>query len=92
MLGSAESGKFLLVESGISGKILLVESGILGFGKRNKAQGIRNPANNWNPESNKFHCQRLESCKSVERNPESKTVFIPLHDTNNKMTCLISEG
>ena len=45
-LGNPESGKFLLVESGISGKILIVESGILGFGKRNKAQGIRNPAKN----------------------------------------------
>ena len=48
-LGNPESGKFLLVESGISGKILIVESGILGFGKRNKAQGIRNPANPYNP-------------------------------------------
>ena len=25
--------------------------GILGFGLRNSAQGIRNPTNDWNPES-----------------------------------------
>ena len=31
-----ESGKFLLVESGM-GEILIVESGILGFGIRNTA-------------------------------------------------------
>ena len=28
-----------------------VESGVLGFGIRNRAQGIRNPTNEWNPES-----------------------------------------
>ena len=28
-----------------------MESGILGFGIRNTAQGIRNPNNEWNPES-----------------------------------------
>ena len=58
-----ESGKFLLVESGIreishmeSGirQILLVESGILGFGIRNTALRIGNPTNDWNPES-KFY-------------------------------------
>ena len=37
-----------------------MESGILGFGVRNTGQGIRNPANDWNPES-KFHKQILES-------------------------------
>ena len=36
------------------GKMLLVESGILGYGIRNSAQGIRNPAKDWDPES-KFH-------------------------------------
>ena len=35
-------------------KFLLVESGTLGFGIRNTAQGIWNPANYWNPES-KLH-------------------------------------
>ena len=36
-------------------KFLLVESGILGLGGiRNTVQGIRNPTNDWNPES-KFH-------------------------------------
>ena len=34
-----------------SGKGLLVESGILGFGIRNTAQGIRNPTKDWNLES-----------------------------------------
>ena len=34
-----------------SGKKFYVESGILGLGIRNEAVGIRNPANNWNPES-----------------------------------------
>ena len=35
-----------------SGKICLwnPESGILGFGILNTAQGIPNPANDWNPE------------------------------------------
>ena len=40
-------------------KILLLECGILGFGIRNTAQRIRNPSNDWNPESN-FYWQRLE--------------------------------
>ena len=61
-----------------SKKFLLVESGILGFWIRNTAQGIRNPTNNWNPES-KFHWQRLESStwnpESTEWNPESKIVL-----------------
>ena len=39
------------------------ESKILDVGIRNLAQGIRNPTNDWNPES-KFHWQRI-------RNPES---------------------
>ena len=46
-----ECRKFLLVESRIW-ENLLVESGILGFGIRNTAQGIRNPANFLDPESN----------------------------------------
>ena len=35
-----------------SGKFLLVESRIVGFGILNTAQGIRNPTNDWNLESN----------------------------------------
>ena len=54
-----------------SGKFLLVESGILGF-------GIRNPTNDWNPES-KFYWQRLESStwnpESMTWYPESKSVL-----------------
>ena len=34
-----------------SQEILLMESGILSFGIGNTAIGIRNPNNNWNPES-----------------------------------------
>ena len=45
-----------------SGKILLVESGILDFVIRKTAQGIRDPTDDWNSES-KFHWQRLESGK-----------------------------
>ena len=38
-----------------SGKFLLVESGIFGFGIRNSAQGIRNPSNDSNPESSTWN-------------------------------------
>ena len=48
------------------------------FGIRNTAQGIRNPTNDWNPES-KFLSQILESSgwnpESTVWNPESKTVL-----------------
>ena len=54
-----------------SGKFLFVESEILGFGIRNTGQGVRNPTNDWNPES-KFHWQRLES---RSWNPDSRTVL-----------------
>ena len=37
-----------------------MESTILGFGIQNTAKGIRNPTNDWNPES-KFYGQILES-------------------------------
>ena len=57
-------------------EFLFVESGILGFGIRNTAQGIRNPANDWNPES-KFHCLRI--FESSIWNPESKTVLVSLY-------------
>ena len=50
------------IEFGIRnpGTFLLVERWILGFGIRNTAQGIWNPANNWNPES-KFHWRRIQN-------------------------------
>ena len=41
-----------------SRKFLPVKSGILGFGIGNTHQGIRNPTDDWNPES-KFHRQTL---------------------------------
>ena len=43
-----------------SGKILLMESGILGIGIRNATQEIRNPTNDWHPES-KFYWQIVKS-------------------------------
>ena len=42
--------------------LLLLESKILGFGIRNTAQGIRNPTDDWNPESS-----------STDKGPESST-------------------
>ena len=60
-----------------SEKIWLVKSGILGSGIRNTAQGIRNPTNDWNPESkismtnsgiqyleSEIHCveSRIQNC------------------------------
>ena len=44
-----------------AGKFLLIEFEILGFGIRNTAQGIRNPANDWNPESKFYWQTRLKS-------------------------------
>ena len=43
-----------------SRKILLMESGILGIGIRNTTQEIRNPTNDWHPES-KFYWQIVKS-------------------------------
>ena len=51
-------------------KFLLVESGILGFGIRNSAQGIQNPATSWNLEF-KFHWQQIWNPESTTSNPES---------------------
>ena len=53
-----------------SGKLLLVEFWILDFGIWNIAQGIRNPTNDWKPES-KFHWQRIRNPVAGIRNPES---------------------
>ena len=72
-----------------------MESGILGFGIRNITKGIRNPNNDWNPES-KFHSQRLESStwdpESTERNPESKTVLNSLKWENKLMQSFENEN
>ena len=46
------------------------EFGNLGFGIRNSAQGIRNSASDWNPES-KFHgLQRIRDPIPGVRNPQ----------------------
>ena len=74
------SRKFLVLQSGVQ-KFFAVESGILGFGNRSTAQRIRNPTNDWNPESN-FHWQRIRNSGNFcvgnrnlglwsSRNPES---------------------
>ena len=49
--------------------VLLVEPGILGFGIRKLAQGIRNPANDWNSES-KFYRQGIRNPVPGIRNPQ----------------------
>jgi len=54
-----------------SGKFLLVESGILGFGIQKTAQGIRNPSNDWNQQSLKSSTCNLES---MTWDPESNSV------------------
>ena len=61
-----ESGKFLLVESGIR----ILDSGIW-----NTAQVIRNPSNDWNPES-KSHWQRNRNSVPGIQNP--RLSWIPL--------------
>ena len=58
-------------------KFLLMECGILGFGIRNTTQEVRNPTNDWNPES-KFYWQILESSTW---NP--RLSWIPLHRVND---------
>ena len=69
-------GKFLLLEPGIQ-KFVLLKSGTLGFGIRNTAQRIRNPSNDWNPES-KFQWQEPGTGdwnpESTAWDTESKTV------------------
>ena len=47
-----------------------VESGILGFGIRDTAQEIRNPTNDWNPES-KFHSLEIRNPVRGIRNPDN---------------------
>ena len=63
-------------------EIFAVECGILGFEIRNTAQEIRNPNNNWNPESKPdsgiweiFACEiwnaGIWNLEYSSRNPES---------------------
>ena len=53
-----ESGEFLIVACRICETDSPVDCGILGFEIRNSAKGIKNPVNDWNPES-KFHWQEI---------------------------------
>ena len=52
-------------------KFLLVESGILGFGIRNSAQGIQNPATSWNLEF-KFNWQQIRNPAPGIQNPQRR--------------------
>ena len=55
-----------------------MESEILGFGIRNTDQGMRNPANDWSPESlplTKNPESRTWNSESTAWNPEFKTVL-----------------
>ena len=61
-----------------SGKVLLVKSKILGFGICDSTQGIRNPADSWNPDESSIFDRYSEKqyleCGSTAWNPESTTV------------------
>ena len=74
----SEMREIFVLGNSESRKILLEKSGILGSGIWSKVQRIRNPSNEWNPES-KFHWQRLGSSTWYPQfttwNPESKTVL-----------------
>ena len=66
-----------------SGKFLPLESGILDFGIRNTTQRIRNPFNDWNPES-KSHWERIQNRVPGIWNPRRgiqnpNVSWIPLH-------------
>ena len=57
-------------------KFFLVESGILGFGIQNKAQGIRNPTKDLNPESTKKDSNQLPGIRNPRRGIlKSRTVL-----------------
>ena len=77
-LRDPQYGKFLLVGSGIRetclwdpeyGKFLFVGSEIVALESLIPAQGIRNPANNWNTKF-KFHWQKIRNQVSGIRNPQ----------------------
>ena len=71
--------------------------GILGFGIRNTAQGIRNPTNEWNPES-KFNRHKIggQFLESGIFSVESKTVLNSLiwgengRGNNKKLSAMTS--
>ena len=78
-LWDPQYGKFLLVGSGIRrnfclwdpeyGKLLFVGSEIVDLESLIPAQGIRNPANNWNTKF-KFHWQKIRNQVPGIRNPQ----------------------
>ena len=77
--GSRNTGKFLLVGSRIreifaygirnTGKFLFVGSEIVALESLIPAQGIRNPANNWNTKF-QFHWQKIRNQVPGIRNPQ----------------------
>ena len=54
-----------------------VKSGLLSFGIQNSTQGIRNPANDWNPES-KFHWQGIRNPETTAWSQVPKTALVYL--------------
>ena len=88
-LWNSESGKSWLVQLGI-GEILACKirnrrnfcmwNPDAELWLENTAQGIRNPSNDWNPES-KFYWQRIRNPAPAIRNPRCgrMSVWIPLH-------------
>ena len=64
-----ESGKFCLWNPNSTVEFVLVELEILDLGIRNSAQEVRNPANDWNPES-KFHWQGIWNSIPGIKNPQ----------------------
>ena len=72
-----ESGEILLViRDPESGKLFFLKSGILGFGIRNKAQGIRNPLRIG---------IRNPSCSGLPGNPQSKNLESEIHGLESRI-------
>ena len=79
-----------------SGKFLLLKSGILGFGVQNTFQGNRNPADDWNLES-KFHWQRILNFELGIRNPgcgiqnQISSIIVPFWGNGQCRTDLVDQ-
>lgn len=88
-LRNPESGKTLLVESGI-GEIFSGESGILGFVIRNPSQGIRDPSNDWIRNTRPSHKEsgiQLPEIRNPQRgikNPRLSWITLPYGDILEK--------
>ena len=78
-----------------SGKFLQVESGNLSFRSRNSAQGIRNPAKDWNPES-KFHWKRIRNplprIQNRQRGMKNPRLFWIILNNATLKTSVLEQG